>query len=364
MSKRSDTADLLNDTAGNTDGSSSPTVQRRRRMIALAVILGMVGSVLLGEVIARALGERAFDVRPPDMKVHPAGGLYKVVEDGMYRHASGERNIRFKSGFGWRMTQDEAGLRLTSTNAVDGGEELWLMGCSLTHGWSVNDHETYPWLVQSALPNWRVVNAGVSGYGTVHSRLLYQELMNQRGKPAVVVYAYGRFHDFRNTFVRVWQKGFVPNNRLPDLLVPKVGLDSAGKLEYAMVKPVYQEWPLQRVSALVHALEVRWNRFSAARSDSHAISRELIAQWAAFCLREDIRFVVAGISSDAGNMLDWCRELKIEAVDIAVPLSGTEFTNLPHDNHPNAKAHREYAHRLLKYLKLEELPGDGKSTAQ
>jgi hypothetical protein len=40
----------------------------------------------------------------------------------------------------------------------------------------------------------------------------------------------------------------------------------------------------------------------------------------------------------------------VKTVDLSVPLSGAEFTNLPHDNHPNAKAHREYARRLVRYL--------------
>jgi len=319
-------------------------------MIAASVLAGFCAAALLGELAARIMGARPFDVRPPEMEVIPPGSLFKTVEGGVYRHAPGRREIRFPSGFGWTMTHDAEGLRVTSSNAPTAARQLWLMGCSLTHGWSVNDEESYPWRVQSALTNWTVVNGGVSGYGTIHSRLLFQDLLEKRGKPEVVVYAYGRFHDYRNTFVRIWQKGFVPNNRLPDLRVPRVRRNAAGQLDYEMVPAVYREWPLQRVSALVHALESRWNTFAALRSGSHEISRELIAQWAAFCLKEHIRFIVAGISSDAGDMLEWCRSLGIEAVDIAVPLSGPEYTNLPHDNHPNAKAHREYARRLIEYL--------------
>lgn len=308
-------------------------------------------ALLLGEAVARLIGERPFSVSPPEFELVPDGPLFSVRPTGIYRHAPGATEIRLRSGFSWRMTHNEEGLRITGTNQISGDHNLWLMGCSLTHGWSVHDEESYPWLVQRVLSNVSVLNGGVSGFGTIHSRLLFHELITTQGKPDVVVYAYGTFHDLRNTFARIWQKGFVPNNRLPDLMAPKATLHEDGTLDYVMREVEYWEWPMQRASALVHGLERRYNRLEAAGLNSHQVSRELIAQWAGFCLKEEIRFVVAGISSDAGPMLDWCRQLNLETVDIAVPLSGEEYTNLPHDNHPNAKAHAEYARRLIEYFK-------------
>ena len=313
----------------------------------------MLLALLLLEAGLRVAGFSPFHAAPPPLRVTPPRALLRAHESGVYRFSPGRVRVDLSDDFGWTMTHGDDGLRATADPPVKRKDELWLMGCSLTHGWSVNDEESYPWLVQRSRTNFTVVNGGVSGFGTLHARLLFQELLARRGRPVVVVYAYGRFHDYRNTFVRVWRKGFVPTNDKLPFTVPRARFGANDELRYDEVAVAYREWPLQRWSALVHALEQRFNWWEAARSRSHEVARELVAQWAAFCLREGIRFVVAGISSDAGPMLDFCRTLGIETVDIAVPLSGEEFTNLPYDNHPNAKAHREYARRLNAFLSAE-----------
>ena len=325
--------------------------RRANRMLASFVGVALAG--LLLEIILRFTGARPFEAPAPGPRVTPDQPVLRAMPDGPYRFTPGRVSVEVVPEFGWHMTHGRDGLRITSEAPVVADEELWLMGCSLTHGWSVNDEESYPWRVQSVLTNVAVVNGGVSGYGTIHSRLLFQQLLDERGQPEIVIYAYGRFHDYRNTFARVWSKGFSPANQELPFRVPRARFGRDGEIVYDEVDVVYREWPFQRWSALVNTLEKRFNGWEAGRSRSDEVTRELIANWAVFCLREKIRFIVAGISSDAGPMLDWCRETGIESVDIAVPLSGTEFTNLPYDNHPNARAHREYADSLIRYLRPE-----------
>ena len=66
--------------------------------------------------------------------------------------------------------------------------------------------------------------------------------------------------------------------------------------------------------------------------------------------------MVAGISSDAKPMLEWCRAASIKAVDISVPLTEPGNTNAPHDGHPSTKANRVYAEKLVAYVKAEVPP--------
>ena len=81
--------------------------------------------------------------------------------------------------------------------------------------------------------------------------------------------------------------------------------------------------------------------------------------WAGVCLKEGIPFVVAGISSDSGPMLDWCRAVGLKAVDISVPLTESGNTNAPHDGHPSAKANRVYAEKLVGFLQALGKRGAG-----
>ncbi|NBV21189.1 MAG: SGNH/GDSL hydrolase family protein [Proteobacteria bacterium] len=318
--------------------------------------MALLVAAALGEVVARVSGFKPFAAEPANIRVEPGGKLFRALPEGGFGHFPGEFQVTLPDGYQFHVTHGTNGLRFTHPPRPAGAKprpELWILGCSLTHGWSLNDEDTYPWRVQTALPEFEVVNGGVSGYGTLHQRLLFQELLKQRGKPAVVVVAYGLFHDYRNTYVRIWQKGFAPYNRLPDLTYPFACLGAAGELIYDAAPATYSEWPLQRQSALVHWLEQNANLAEERRVQSHLVSRALLANWAGACMKEGIPFVVAGISSDAAPMLEWCRTASIKAVDISVPLTDPENTNAPHDGHPSAKANRAYAEKLVAYLKVE-----------
>lgn len=339
----------------------SPAQNHRRRLafIVAATALALLLAALIGEGLARARGLKPFAAQPANIQVVPDGKLFRALPEGGFAHFPGAFKITLPTGYEFRVTHGTNGLRVTHPPLVSEAKvrpELWILGCSLTHGWSLNDEDTYPWRVQTALPEFEVLNGGVSGYGTLHQRLLFQELLKQRGKPAVVVVAYGLFHDYRNTYVRIWQKGFAPYNRLPDLTYPFARLGAAGELIYEAAPATYSEWPLQRQSALVHWLEQNANVAEERRVRSHAVSRALLANWAGACLKEGIPFIVAGISSDAAPMLEWCRTTRIKAVDISVPLSEPGNTNAPHDGHPSAKANQMYAEKLVSFLKASVTP--------
>ena len=339
--------------AVTSESAARPRNSSRKRLFAvMGFTLSMLILLLFGEVVARLMGYRPFHAVPGNVTVEPGGKLYRPLSEGGYVHYGGEFTVTLPTGYQFHLSHDADGLRSTRRGDAIATNQpgLWIMGCSITHGWSVNDGESYPWLVQSALTNHAVLNGGVSGYGTLHSRLLFQELLKKKSKPKTVVYAYGLFHDHRNTFVRIWQKGLVPYNKLPLLTYPRARWNGTVELNYDVVPVAYNEWLLQRQSALVHFAEQQYNIREAGRERIQEVSRELVKNWAAFCLREGIEFIVAGISSDATPLLDWCRTAGISAVDISVPLSEPGNTNAPHDGHPSAKAHRVYAVKLIEFL--------------
>ncbi len=332
--------------------------RRRRLFIAISVLLMVLGVFVAGEVVVRLCGHKPYAVPKLEVRVEPGGRFYTLKPSGGYGQLPGAFDVTLPSGWKFHVTHDTNGLRLTHpprvASAADRKPEMWLMGCSLTHGWSLNDEETYPWLVQDALPEFEVLNGGVEGYSTLQSRLLFQELLETRGKPAVVVLAYGTFHDFRNTLVRERRKAVVAYNRLGPLQQPYARFDSKGELEYFMSPIRYAEFPLMRVSALVHFVEQQYNRWEISRANSDVVSAELMRRWAVFCRDHGIAFIVAGISSDSGPMLGTVARMGLRTVDISVPLREPGNTNIPHDNHPSAKANKEYARNLIAYVR--ELP--------
>jgi hypothetical protein len=336
------------------DAKPNSTLPPRRKVmfIAITAALMALGVLLVGEIVARLFGYKPYATPKLDIRVEPGGRFFALKPSGGYAQLPGEFNITLPDGWKFHVTHDTNGLRLTHSprTAAPRKPEMWIMGCSLTHGWSLNDEETYPWLVQEAMPAFEVVNGGVEGYGTLQSRLLFQELLEARGKPALVVLAYGTFQDFRNTMVRERRKSVVAYNRLGPLQQPYARFNGKGDFDYFMSPVEYTEFPLMRASALMHFAEQQYDRWEIRHAHSDLVTAELMRRWAIFCRDQGIAFVVAGISSDSGPMLEFLQKMGIRTVDISVPLREPGNTNLPHDNHPSAKANKEYARKLVTYL--------------
>lgn len=340
---------------------SVPFKARRRKfaLVLCATALVILFIFASGEILVRLSGFKPFHPVPPKIQVEPGGKFFTRQAAGGYTQLPGKFKVTLPTGYSFTVTHDTNALRITHpprAQTEPSKREIWVMGCSLTHGWCLNDEETYPWLVQEQFPDYEVINCGVEGYGTLQTRLQFQELLQQRGKPHTVVLAYGTFQDFRNTFIRVRQKSIAALNFLGPMEQPYARFNDKGDLDYFMAPVVYREWPLMRQSALVHFLEDRYNTWEARRSKSEWISAELILRFAHYCKEQGIQFVLAGISSDSGGMLEFCRQRGVKVVNISVVLAEPGNTNLPHDNHPSAKANRVYAQRLTDFLRTELAP--------
>jgi hypothetical protein len=97
-----------------------------------------------------------------------------------------------------------AGQRRTSATPA-GGPALITAGCSFTFGHGLNDEDTWPWMLQEKLPDYRVINVGSMGYGTDQALLAAErEVRRHPGKTAAVVLGFGDFQIERNRCTQGW----------------------------------------------------------------------------------------------------------------------------------------------------------------
>jgi len=336
----------------------------RSKKVVISLVTAVVLAVLLFafcEVVLRLLGEQVLHTEPVNVVVEPGGRLFAAHPALGYSHLPGTYRVTVRDSLSFTVTHRDDGLRITrpldAAPPARGTPQLWVLGGSLTHGWTVEDDEAYPWLLQAALPAYDVVNFGVNGYGTIHALIQVEEALAQGARPIAVVVAYGSYHDERNTFLRLRRKAVFLWNRLGDLRQPYARLGSDDTLEVEHAAVVYRVFPLTRYSVFVHALERLYNRIEESIHDSHAVSEALILALAERCRAAGIQLIVAGIYDDAltDAMLAFCRAHDILTVDIAVDLSRPEYNNLPYDSHPSALAHAHYAATLHAFLS-EHLP--------
>jgi hypothetical protein len=332
------------------------------RLAAIASIL--VTCLALAEGAARLAGETPW--RPPrlDVRIEPGGSLFETDPTLGYRHRAGRYEVT-QGLLRFTLSHDDRGLRATHAERAPDPRrpELWIFGDSITHGWSVDDDETYAWLLQERLPAWEVVNFGVSGYGTLHGWLQLEDALAAGRRPALVVVAYASFHDDRNTFARERRKILVPWNRLGPLAQPRARFDGAGELRIERAEARYAELPLMRQLAVAHLVERAWNRLEQRRLHGADVSLALLERFAKRARGAGFTLLVAGLTRDAPTeaLFQRCRARGIRTVDVAVDLDLPGMRNLPWDPHPSARAHRLYAERLGGYLEREGLTGAGAS---
>ena len=311
------------------------------------------------EMILRQKGFDPWHENEVSIQVDPGGKFFRVDSASGWTHLPGRFLISLATGYSFHASHLPNTLRIThpieSNLKPKSRDEIWIFGCSFTYGWSLNDEDTFPWLLQDQYPDYEVMNFGVNGYGTVQSLKQFQGAL-RKGKPKLVVLIYSDLHDERNTFLRNWIKALAPWNRLSSsreaYQQPYARLASHGELVYSTGTVTYVPFPFIRYSAFVHFLEQRYNELEERLVQSHEVSKRLVNQMAELARSEGVTFAIAGIhgGSDMRDMLDYAQDHGIANADISVNLGAAENTNRPHDPHPSAIANRAYAGKLAKLV--------------
>lgn len=330
---------------------------RRNLFRLIALTLPFLLFFLAGEIVLRVRGLTPFSPIPENIRVEPGGRFYATHPKLGYTLIPGHFRVTLPDGYSFEASQDEQAHRLTHPPDESGASDrkgIWIFGCSFTHGWGLNDAETYPWLLQEKLPRYEVVNFGTEGYGTIQGLIQFQEALREK-RPEVAIIAYASFHDERNTFSRQIRKLAVVYNRLGPTVQPYVRLDHQGALNYYFTSTdeiTFTEFPFMRYSSLMHYIEIRYNQLDAMLNRSHEASKALVREFAKLCSQHNVKLVVAGIISDpqTSDMLEYCKGLGISTLDMSVDLTKHENTNWPHDLHPSRHATEVYANRLASFL--------------
>jgi hypothetical protein len=327
-------------------------------LLLFSILVALGGA----EAAVRGLGYQPWQVKDIKIAVEPGGKFFTPHPTLGYTHLPGKFQVTLPDGYTFEVTHLADTLRIThplNTYGVGSRkDEIWIFGCSFTHGWTLNDAETYPWLLQAQMPEYEIVNFGVSGYGTLQSFIQFQEALAKRPQPKLVILAYASFHDQRNTLLRLRSKQIVPWNKLGSIVQPYATLDEQGNLNVAIAEMTYREFPLMRDSALMNLIETTYDyKVEDAFYESHTVSKAIIREFSRLAKAHAVELVVAGLLSDplTADMLAYSREQGITTVDISVDLSIPANRNWPHDPHPSPAANRRYAQKLASCLERDVL---------
>lgn len=322
-------------------------------ILTLIIVVAVIAAA--AELMARAKGSEPYQAYTHPIRLEGGDQFFQKDELLGFKLNEGNFTVYLNDSFSFKATHTALGHRRSYPTDKfvlnDPDKIIWVFGGSYTYGWSVNDQEAFPTLLQQQCIDCQVVNFGVPAYGTLQSLLQLEQAIEQNCAPDIVVLAYAGFHDMRNVDSRMWGKTLAPFNRLGPMQRPVTSFDSTGELTINNIPLQYEPLPLQDKSALVHFYEQWQNSEQLTELQAQQISQQLVARFDEKVRACGSRFVLATLVQDdrSNDMIQYCRSKGIEHTDMMVDLSKPGMTNEPNDSHPSAKAHKGYA-KALEFL--------------
>jgi hypothetical protein len=254
------------------------------------------------------------------------------------------------------VTIDKRGAR--GAARVSGQDPVWIFGGSFTFGWGVSDDETYTAVAGSADSGIDTVDLGVTGYGTLQSRLLAERLLHSGAQPTptpkAVLYGLIEAHEERNLAPFAWRRTLLRLARAHDeVRIPFARLDGRGALRvYPAAR--YRSWPFASRLALVPALQtaVETLRDRGLESQGLDVTIDLIADWHRTLSAASIPFTVLLLYAPQHRQAYLARlqALGIPVLDLSDPRFPGSDLAIPGNGHPTAALHHIWGRRLSVYL--------------
>ena len=242
------------------------------------------------------------------------------------------------------------GYRTTASNPSDyrGRPELWVFGCSFTWGESINNDQTFPWLIQKSLTGWRIRNLARPAYSNLHALLQLEEAVkNKERLPEIAVFVFNDFHAERNVGAPSW---------LSQLRTARAGVTGPSGLQHiyrgyryprAVINPE-GNFTIEYVPLIE---ESERGQADPDRSYTALVSEIIFHRLFKLCVSHGILpvFALQGGSPD-NPIVKYVSETGFEVVDMSVDLNadhGQKYRNVPFDPHPNALAQSRYYERIM-----------------
>ncbi|MEZ4685917.1 MAG: glycosyltransferase [Bacteroidia bacterium] len=341
-----------------------PQKSARRWLFYLYLLLLLLPCT---ELALRIVGYRPYQRSEYSIRSEPAFCILPDAHLG-FALAPGNFEVTINEGHRYNVTHNADSQRISSFYPdTISKSEILILGCSYSYGMGVDDSATYAFRLQEKLPNYRIKNLAVPGYGTVQSYLQLKRHIEKGDVPAFVILGYAGFHNERNVLTPSYRKhlhiGFEESDTTLRQHLAMGSFPFVEKNDNRLVfreirwQDVYQDWPGRKTFALVNALQTFSEDKAAYKLQPEAATLQLIRMMDSLCQEQQIKFMVAGLTQDAltKSMLQLLEKEGIFAVDVSVDLSDETYTNAPFDTHPNARAHTRYAEGLP--TKIETMAG-------
>jgi hypothetical protein len=245
----------------------------------------------------------------------------------------GRRDVLFRGDVAENIGSD--GWRVVTGTPPEAKWNIAFYGCSFTFGVALRDEETFTSILQSMLPDVRVLNRGVGGYGTTQNYLQFRKDVRERRVDAAVFCLlsdhryrnYGHPHWMRRHLSMRWYQIGVEH-------MPRARIDRSGKIWVEYI-PIWQP-------SLLH------ENFQFIFPDEFTLdylTTSVLAEIEEIASVHGIPIVLAVLDDIDNDFVTVLKRRFPDVLDVSTPYD-THHTFLPHDIHPNDHANRILSERL------------------
>ena len=339
----------------------SPLKPFRKKLLCIISICSIGFSLIVAELSLRLLG---FEVARPSVNnfhlKNSRKGFFAADELlGFTTKKNFEDSVILSPNLSFWTEHDSNGFRKEKAvveNSVF-RKSIWILGCSFTYGWGVENKHSFPFLLSEKLQDWEVKNWGIPAYSTLQSKILLENLFSKTDSfPEWVVLAYASFHDQRNTGSPFWLQAIQSQEMLEQFQIPVIRRPGSGIQKVALEQN--NSWGTE-VSALANL----WNQSRMKRRDEsyskEQIRNEILLEMAKKCEQNQVRFAVAILDSNSTSVSvkKYLSSNGIPAEFISVNLNEPGMSLMPADPHPSIEAHQIFAKKLFNFLEREKIGG-------
>jgi hypothetical protein len=262
-------------------------------------------------------------------------GRYKVTE-----HFEGRKHV-------FDLTVTDAGRRASSYAPVKSAKRLLITGDSALFGWGVDDEGTVPWLMQSRLPDYEVLNLSLNSYSTVHALLQLQQIAPQIGPDDIVILEYhpasNALNAANSTFLRMFLNGYemqlVDTAQLRAMKVPFGAIDADGRFSVGRI----------RLSCVVEAPTPECEHPPLSLEIEHQITERAFDEIIALNIRHLLVALLSGPDDDP--VIVHLRSRGLAIADLRTVDGVPDDTDvIPTDKHSGPFWHRQAYGLLLRAL--------------
>ena len=282
----------------------------------LLVLLFALG---IGEGVIRLAGYQCYG-KANRIVTDPAVPYFEADSLLGYRQRAGSFDVFLSPDYSFHTTHNGPNSRITSgDDQSDHRPEIWLVGCSFTHGWALSDSATYPWKLQALMPHYQFRNWGVNGYGTLHFYLqLRSALQDPEVKPEAILLHHADFHFYRNLASFEMKRLYTEWNYLGQLTRPEAGIDSEGNLHISYSTDQHQPWRAARWSALVNFCEQKLEAWLDRRNKelARAITEKLLDEIWQLCREHQIPLILVNIAYQADFLEAFATDRELPFIDL------------------------------------------------